>query len=88
MSLKVWVILPVVGNAFKSSFCVNMAPTFLVSGDGHDVMNCYHTLMLKEIHKLPKLVMIVFKKCAKLGMCGVTYVNVNFHIRVIRAIFQ
>ena len=31
----------------------------------------------------------VFKKCAKAGhICGVTYVNVCFHIRVIRAIFQ
>ena len=36
-----------------------MAPTFLVSGDGHGFMNRYRTLMLKEIHKLPKLVMIV-----------------------------
>ena len=44
-----------------------MAPTFLVSGDGHGFMNRYHTLTLKEIHKLPKSVMIVFKKCAKAG---------------------
>ena len=44
-----------------------MAPTFLGNGDGHGFMNCYRTLTLKEIHKLPKLVMIVFKKCAKAG---------------------
>ena len=36
-----------------------MAPTFLVSGDGHGFMNRYRTLALKEIHKLPKFVMIV-----------------------------
>ena len=54
-------------NAFKSSFCINMAPTFLISGDGHGFMNRYHTLTIKEIHKLPKLVMIVFKKCANAG---------------------
>ena len=53
-------------NAFKSSFCINMAPTFLISGDGHGFMNRY-TLTIKEIHKLPKLVMIVFKKCANAG---------------------
>ena len=44
-----------------------MAPTVLVSGDGHGFMNRYRTLTLKEIHKLPKLVLIVFKKCAKAG---------------------
>ena len=45
-----------------------MAPTFLIlSGDGHGFMNCYRTLTLIEIHKLPTLVMIVFKKCAKAG---------------------
>ena len=38
----------------------------------------------KELHKLPKLVMIVFQKCAKAAcMCGVTNVNVSFHIRLI-----
>ena len=42
-----------------------MEPKYLVSGDGHSFMNRYRTLTLKEIHKLPKLVMIVFKKCAK-----------------------
>ena len=77
----------VVCNAFKSSFCINMAPTFLVSCDGHDFMNRFRTLTLKEIHKLPKLVMIVFKKCAKAGHVSwcdlVTYVTVSFHIRVI-----
>ena len=67
MSLKVRFIVPVVCNAFKSSVCINMAPTFLVSSDGHGFMNRYHTLTLKEIHKLPTLVMTVFKKCAKAG---------------------
>ena len=49
-----------------------MAPTFLVSGDGHGFMNRYRTLTLKEIHKLPKLVMICSRNVPKLGMCGVT----------------
>ena len=40
--------------------------------DGHGLMNRYRTPTLKEIHKLPKLV-----------MCDVTYVHVSFHIRVI-----
>ena len=60
-----------------------MVPTFLVSGDRHGFMNRYRTLTLKEIHKLPKLVLIVFKKCAKpvmVTVCGVIYVNVSFHI--------
>ena len=53
-----------------------MAPTFLVSGDGHGFMNRYHTLMLKEIHKLPKLVLIVFQEMfqswASVMVCGLT----------------
>ena len=67
-------------NAFKSSFCINMAPTFLVSGDGHGFMNRYRTLTLKEIHNLPKLVMIVFKKCAKAGhvCCDICLNSSNF----------
>ena len=56
----------------------------LLSGDGHGFMNCYRTLTLIEIHKLPTLVMIVFKKCAKAGHVSwcdlVTYVTVSFHI--------
>ena len=61
-------------------------PTFLVSGDiqakildkglkdvfdGHGLMNCYSTLTLKEINKLPKLVMCS-RNVLKLRMCGVT----------------
>ena len=40
---------------------------------GHGLMNRYRTLMLKEIHKLPKLVMCS-RNVPKLRMCGVTYV--------------
>ena len=51
------------------------------------LMNHYRTLRLKEIHKLPKFVMCS-RNMPKLAMCGVTYVNVSFHIRVSRVIFQ
>ena len=50
--------------------------------DGHGLMNRYCTLTLKEIHKLPTLVMYS-RNVPKLCMCGLTYVNVSFHIRVI-----
>ena len=61
-------------------------PTFLVSGDiqakildkglkdvfdGHGLMNRYRTLTLKEINKLPKLV-LCSRNVLKLRMCGVT----------------
>ena len=57
-------------NAFKSSFCISM---FF---DVHGLMNCYRTLTLREIHKLPKLGMFP-RNAPKLGMCGVTYANVS-----------
>ena len=53
--------------------------------DGHGLMNRYRTLTLKEIDKLPKFVMCS-RNVSKLDMCGVTYANVSFHIRVIQTI--
>ena len=42
-------------------------------------MNRYGTLTLKEIHKLTKLVMCS-RNVPKLGMCGVTSVDVDVDV--------
>ena len=57
-------------------------------GDGHGFMNSYRTLTLKKIHKLSKVsndcVQEMCQGWACVMISGVTYVNVSFHIRVIR----
>ena len=87
MSLRVWFIVPVVCNAFKSAFCINMAPTFLVSGDiqakifDKGLEHVFRwtwfdeSLSYTDAKGNPQTTKVsnVFKKCA----------NVCFHIRVI-----
>ena len=74
-------MIPVVYNAFKSSFCINMAPTFLVSGDGHGFMNHTDAKGNPQTAKVSNdCVQEMCQSWACVMKCGVTYVNVSFHI--------
>ena len=62
-----------------------MAPTFLVSGDGHGFMNCYLSYTVAKGNPQTAKVSndCVQEMCqswACVMVCDVIYVNVSFHI--------